>query len=139
LFHALTNKPVPTTRLHIQMDLPPNIFIKRQKALILCLHETHFQRPATKPERDFISLVGHVQPPDPKRTNGVPWSHGRGIGRLFGKGICPVIGRSLVPTDACALNSPGCAILSKHKLRPGHFVIDPTQVRYSFGFVATTL
>jgi hypothetical protein len=29
-------------------------------------------------------------------------SHGRGIGRLFGNGICPVIGGSSVPADACA-------------------------------------
>jgi hypothetical protein len=29
-------------------------------------------------------------------------SHGREIGRFFGKGICPVIGSSLVLTDACA-------------------------------------
>jgi hypothetical protein len=33
-------------------------------------------------------------------------SHWRGIGRLFGKGICSAVGGSLTPTDAC--NSGAC-------------------------------
>jgi hypothetical protein len=37
LFHAFTDKPVSTARLHIEMDLPSDIFVERQKALILCL------------------------------------------------------------------------------------------------------
>jgi len=32
-------------------------------------------------------------------------SYGRGIGRFFGNGICPVIGGSSVPADACAFSA----------------------------------
>jgi hypothetical protein len=35
--HAFTNKPMSTAELHIQMDLPSDIFIERQQALILRL------------------------------------------------------------------------------------------------------
>jgi hypothetical protein len=37
LLHAITNKPMSTAQLHIQMDLLSDIFIERQKALILTL------------------------------------------------------------------------------------------------------
>jgi hypothetical protein len=37
LLHAFPNKPVSTAQLRIQVDLPPDVFIERQKALILTL------------------------------------------------------------------------------------------------------
>jgi hypothetical protein len=37
LFHSLTGKPVTTARSHIEIDLPSNIFVERQQAVILHL------------------------------------------------------------------------------------------------------
>ena len=34
------------------------------------------------------------------QPRGAAWSHGRGIGRFFGNGICPVIGGSLADASA---------------------------------------
>jgi hypothetical protein len=53
--------------------------------------------------QDSISAVAGVgQPPESKTHRLRSLSHGRGIGRLFGNGICPVIGGS--SADACALS-----------------------------------
>jgi hypothetical protein len=53
LLHALANEPVSTAQLRIQMDLPPDIFIERQKALILGLGEIHFTPRNKNPERFY--------------------------------------------------------------------------------------
>jgi hypothetical protein len=37
LFHALIGEAVASARSRIEIDLPSNIFVKRQKALILRL------------------------------------------------------------------------------------------------------
>src|ERR1019366_6994680 len=50
------------------------------------------------PRAVLIQAQLAVESKDRRRS----WSHWRGIGCLFGKGICPVIGSSLVPADACA-------------------------------------
>ena len=44
------------------------------------------------------------EPPNSKLTAGFV-SHRRGIGRLFGNGICPPIGGSFALADACAFGA----------------------------------
>jgi hypothetical protein len=51
--------------------------------------------------RRIPDVLINGQPPEAKRASALPLSHRRGIGRLFGKGICPMIGSSSVPADAC--------------------------------------
>src|ERR1700732_3520736 len=47
--------PVSTARLRIEMDLPSDIFVERQKALILCLCEIHFYAQQQSPERVYLT------------------------------------------------------------------------------------
>jgi hypothetical protein len=52
LLHAFANKLVSTAQLRIQMDLPSDIFIERQKTLVLGLRKIHVT-PRHKSRSDF--------------------------------------------------------------------------------------
>jgi hypothetical protein len=51
---------------------------------------------ATAESRDELMIYGNKVMQPERRS----WTHGRGIGRLFGNGICPVIGGSLADASA---------------------------------------
>ena len=55
-------KPVATARSRIEIDLPSNIFVERQQALILRLREIHFHRP-NNARSEFNKLIICVQCP----------------------------------------------------------------------------